>query len=154
MRSGAIQRKKRLNSCPHIPQPSESNLLPVSHYKPEPKHANYIPACACSAKSPKGLRDLRWDLGAWMQSCSPQSPFSAVPKARRHLRTFSQRSCEGCGRPCSGGTPSKSLIPRGMEHGKGEGWLWKSMAKQLGSSPGCKEKHFPCSVVCVALNCP
>lgn len=64
------QEEKRLESCPQIPQPSESNLQCVSYYKPEPKYANYIPTFAFSAKSPKGLRPLKWDLGAWSQNGS------------------------------------------------------------------------------------
>lgn len=86
------QEEKRLESCFHIPQLSESTLEHVSYYKLEPKCANYIRACALSAKSPKGLRALKWDLGAWTQNGSPQNPCIAVPKAQQHLRFFFRRA--------------------------------------------------------------
>lgn len=85
------QEEKRLKSCPHIPQPSESIPQGVSYYKPEAKCANCIPACALSAKSPKGLGDLKWDFRAWTQKGSPQNSHSAVTKAQQHLRVFSER---------------------------------------------------------------
>lgn len=126
--------EKRLKSCPHISQPSESNLLPASYYKPEPKCANYVPDCISSQipqrikRSEVAFRNLTPEL-----QCS-KSFFSLV-KSSEASHYFSQRSCECGGKACWGVALSKGL--------------WLSLCSKGGwSMAGERDGHggvWPCS---------
>lgn len=83
------RKERSLESCPHIPQPNACFILQTWT-----QVCQLYPACALSAKPPKGLRVLKWDFRAWTQNSSPQNPCSAVPKAQQHLRVYFGRALQ------------------------------------------------------------